>query len=115
MVMALEHEIDSALAHAIRHIGGQTALARLLDTRQSTVRSWLERGQPLPAEYVLRVEAELRRRGIAISRHDLRPDIYPLELEQPQSSSIRGGEAPAVVRHAAGVPFPAEPSGSAWK
>lgn len=51
-------------------------MARLLDVSQSTVWEWLDRGRPLPAEHVLKVEAATR-----VSRHDLRPDLYPRGLQ----------------------------------
>ena len=72
--MALEHQSDSALARAVRKAGSQTAFGNLLGKRQSVVHDWLRHGRPLPAEHVLAVEA-----ATGISRHDLRPDIYPRE------------------------------------
>ena len=41
---------------------------------QPTVWAWLKQGKMLPAEFVLKTEAET-----GISRHDLRPDLYPRE------------------------------------
>jgi DNA-binding transcriptional regulator YdaS (Cro superfamily) len=76
--MAVEHLSDSALARAVRATGSQSAFARLLGNAQQTVNDWLKKGRPLPAEYVLKVEA-----GTGISRHELRPDLYPIEAGQP--------------------------------
>lgn len=70
--MALEHESDTALAKAVRVAGSQSAFGRILGKSQSTVREWLKR--ELPAEFVLKVEAET-----GVSRHQLRPDLYPDE------------------------------------
>lgn len=70
--MALEHESSSALAEAVRKAGSQSAFGRLIGKRQSVVHDWLRDDKPLPAELVLKVEQEL-----GLSRHDLRPDIYP--------------------------------------
>ena len=50
----------------------QTALAELIGVTQAAVSIWLSKGQALPPEHVLAVEA-----ATGISRHDLRPDIYP--------------------------------------
>lgn len=70
--MALEHESDSALARAVRAAGSQSAFARLVGTRQSTVHDWLKTGRISPDRKVMeRVE-----RGTGISRHDLRPDVF---------------------------------------
>jgi len=73
--MALEHDSDSPLALAIRKAGSQSAFGRLIGKRQSVVHDWLRDARPLPAEYVLEVE-----RLLGVSRHDLRPDIYPRDL-----------------------------------
>lgn len=80
--MAIHHDQDSALAKAIRKVGSQTAFGNLLGKRQSVVSGWLLRGTPLPAEHVLAIEA-----ATGISRHDLRPDIYPIDLPASPSPS----------------------------
>ncbi|MBD59037.1 MAG: cytoplasmic chaperone TorD [Citromicrobium sp.] len=72
--MALEHESSTGLALAVRTAGSQTAFADVIRRRQSTVHNWLRGGKELPAELVFEVEAKL-----GISRHDLRPDLYPRE------------------------------------
>lgn len=72
--MALEHLSDSSLAKAVRYAGSQSAFGRLIGKRQSVVFGWLRDNRPLPAEHVLAVE-----HATGISRHDLRPDIYPRE------------------------------------
>lgn len=70
--MALEHETDTPLAMAVRHAGSQSAFGRLIGKRQSVIYGWLAQCRPLPAEFVLAVEA-----ATGISRHVLRPDLYP--------------------------------------
>lgn len=72
--MAIEHHTDSPLARAVRAAGSQSAFGRIVGRNQSTVHDWLSLEKPLPAEHVLTVEA-----ATGISRHDLRPDIYPRE------------------------------------
>lgn len=84
--MALEHESDSPLAAAVRMAGSQTAFGALIGKRQSVINDWLREGRPLPAEHVLTVE-----KATGISRHALRPDIYPID-ESP-SPGTRPGEA----------------------
>jgi DNA-binding transcriptional regulator YdaS (Cro superfamily) len=78
MAMALQDDLDSALAKAVRIAGSQVAFAALIGKRQSTVQEWLAKGRPLPAEYVRQIEAAL-----GIPRHELRPDIYPPEEHAP--------------------------------
>lgn len=65
---------NSALKQAVERSGGQSAFARLHGISQPTVWAWLKHGKSLPAEFVLKTEAET-----GISRHDLRPDLYPRE------------------------------------
>ncbi|HYD04305.1 MAG TPA: YdaS family helix-turn-helix protein [Reyranella sp.] len=65
---------QTVLQRAVEKVGGQSAFARLHGISQPTVWAWLKQGRRLPAEYVLRTEAET-----GISRHDLRPDLYPRE------------------------------------
>lgn len=69
--MAIEHEIDSPLAEAVRTVKGQSPFARLIQRGQSTVHGWLKDGKPLPAELVLIVED-----ATGVSRFRLRPDLY---------------------------------------
>lgn len=64
------------LQRAVEIAGGQTALAKALGVRQSHVWTWLHRQKRVPAERVLQIEAAV---GGAVSRHELRPDLYPLE------------------------------------
>lgn len=67
---------------AVAVAGSQSALARSIGTSQATVWKWLNKGLPVTAQLVLKIEA-----ATGISRHDLRPDIYP--RDQP-SLSQRG-------------------------
>lgn len=48
-------------------------MARICGLAQPSVWKWLQSGKRLPAEHVLKVEA-----ATGVSRHLLRPDIYPL-------------------------------------
>lgn len=62
-----------ALISALQRAGSQAKFARICGCTEPNV--WqLVRGQrPLPARYVLSVEA-----ATGVSRHELRPDIYPV-------------------------------------
>jgi len=63
----------TALQLACQTVGGQKALAERLGVTQSTVWYWLARSKRgVPAEYVMPIEVET-----GISRHLLRPDIFP--------------------------------------
>lgn len=63
-----------ALIKAIGILGSQAALARTCDVSTTAVWKWVQSTKRIPAEYVLRVEA-----ATGVSRHDLRPDIYPVD------------------------------------
>jgi DNA-binding transcriptional regulator YdaS (Cro superfamily) len=73
----------TALIKAIAAAGGQSALARGISKstgrtiRQGHIWSWLYRTQIVPAEYVIAIESIT-----GVSRHDLRPDIYPHEVRK---------------------------------
>lgn len=70
----------AALNKAIETAGGQAALARELaqatgkPLRQGHIWAWLHRTHRVPAECVLPIE-----HITGVSRHELRPDIYPQE------------------------------------
>lgn len=66
----------SPLAKAIDHCGSQAALAAKIGVKQQSVSLWLTKSKPVPAEYVLPIE---RATSGSVSRHELRPDIYPRE------------------------------------
>ncbi|QIG80084.1 transcriptional regulator [Stakelama tenebrarum] len=70
--MGIESTIDTPLAEAVRRSGSQSAFGRLIGRSQASVHEWLRDHKPLPAEHVLTVERET-----GVSRHDLRPDLYP--------------------------------------
>ncbi|MFZ3485308.1 transcriptional regulator [Sphingomonas sp. 3-13AW] len=67
-------------------IGSQAAMARLLGIAQPSVWKWLQAEKPLPAEHVLKVEE-----ATGISRHDLRPDIYPRDRSADRALVQNGG------------------------
>ncbi|MFC0683567.1 YdaS family helix-turn-helix protein [Novosphingobium clariflavum] len=64
-----------ALLQTVKIAGSQSALARICSVGQPAVWKWLQSSKRLPAEYVLRVET-----ATGVSRHHLRPDIYPLDM-----------------------------------
>ena len=64
-----------ALLTAVERAGSQSALARVCGVSQTSVWKWLQSSKRIPAEYVLRVEEVT-----GVSRHALRPDIYPVDL-----------------------------------
>ena len=66
---------NPALERALKEAGGQSSLARICGVSQPTVWGWVnKRDGIVPAEYVLVIERET-----GVSRHDLRPDLYPRE------------------------------------
>lgn len=59
---------ETALQSAIKKAGGFSALAKAIGTSRQRIWQW----KIVPAEIVLAVEG-----ATGISRHQLRPDIYP--------------------------------------
>jgi DNA-binding transcriptional regulator YdaS (Cro superfamily) len=67
--------LHAALRRAVEKAGNnQSRFAAAVGTSQQLVSYWLKNARPLPGEYVLKAE----RAGFG-SRHDLRPDLYPIE------------------------------------
>lgn len=64
-----------ALRVAVEKAGSQAKLATICGVSQTAVWKWLQSSKRVPAEYVLRIEAET-----GISRKHLRPDIYPVSI-----------------------------------
>jgi DNA-binding transcriptional regulator YdaS (Cro superfamily) len=67
-----EPQASSPIERAVEIAGGQQALAGKLGVRYQAVQKWI-RGV-VPAERVLAIEG-----ATGVSRHELRPDIYPRE------------------------------------
>lgn len=83
-----------ALIACCKKAGSISQLGRDLDIPQSTMSRIVNQSKQLPAEYVLRAEALY-----GVSRHHLRPDIYPVR-ELHHSHRFNG-----VDRRANRVPF----------
>jgi DNA-binding transcriptional regulator YdaS (Cro superfamily) len=60
-----------ALQKAIATLGGQVKLANAINTSQQNISNWLRTGKVAPDKVIL-IE-----RVTGVSRHELRPDIYP--------------------------------------
>jgi DNA-binding transcriptional regulator YdaS (Cro superfamily) len=63
----------SPLQKAVTVAGGQLALAKKIGLKQGHVWWWLNRSKKVPAEQVIAIE-----KATGVSRHELRPDIYPI-------------------------------------
>jgi len=75
----------AALRRVIRHhLKSQVAVARAVGVTPQAVSDVLRRGNRVPAEWCLAIESAT---DGAVSRHDLRPDLYPAEnaLEKKES------------------------------
>lgn len=64
-----------ALQTAIRKAGSQSELARLCGVSQPAVWKWVQSSKRVSHDYALRVEEVT-----GVSRHHLRPDLYPSTL-----------------------------------
>ena len=87
----LAHSMAS-LRRAVGIAGGQVALERLTGIRQQTLSYRLNNEIPLQSgDEVVAVEA-----ATGVSRHDLRPDLYPREdtPAPPPASPSRAGGSP---------------------
>lgn len=76
----------AALARAVEVAEGQLALAKKIGTTQSNVWTWLHKSKRgTPAGYVLAIE-----KATGVSRHELRPDIYPLDDVSLRAAVLHG-------------------------
>ena len=64
-----------ALLAAVDAAGSQSALARAVGCSNTAVWKWCQSSKRMPAEFVLKAET-----ATGVSRHELRPDIYPVEV-----------------------------------
>ena len=62
---------DKAIVKAVAVAGSQSSLARTLRCTPQNVQRMCATGH-VPAKHVLKIEA-----ATGVSRHDLRPDLYP--------------------------------------
>ncbi len=67
----------AALTRAVRIAGSQGKLARICGVSSTAVWKWVQNSKRVPAEFVLPIEA-----ATGVSRHSLRPDIYPVERQR---------------------------------
>lgn len=71
-----------ALLKAVKIATSETELARRLtdimqrEIKQQHVWNWVNRDKSLPGEYCIPIEQAVQG---AVTRHDLRPDLYPRE------------------------------------
>ena len=76
---------DTALEAAITAAGGTAALARTINVTPQAISQW----DRVPAERVIAVEAAT---GGAVSRQDLRPDLYPAGSNSLEAESASNGK-----------------------
>ena len=66
--------MKTPLERAVLAVGSQAALAKAIGVKPQHVWNWLNRDSRVPAERVLEIE---RATEGQVTRHDLRPDLYP--------------------------------------
>lgn len=84
-----------ALQQAVELAGSQAEIARIAGVSTTAVWKWLQSSKRVPAEFVLKIEA-----ATGVSRHDLRPDIYPREI---MTDRHVGARFTGVDRHARAI------------
>jgi DNA-binding transcriptional regulator YdaS (Cro superfamily) len=84
-----KESMADALVRAVKIIGSQSALARACKVTQAHVWYWLHKARHVPAEHVLTIE---RATDKAVTRHELRPDLYPNDDEKlDEERELAGG------------------------
>lgn len=72
------HDAFAAFERAVAAAGSQSELARQVGCTPANIGQLLRSKSLLSGRFVLKAEA-----ATGISRHELRPDLYPLEDTQP--------------------------------
>lgn len=83
---------ESPIERAVRLVDGQSELARRCKTSQPRIWQCLNRNQRVPADLVLPIEAAT---GGLVTRHELRPDLYPPPEEgetSPKETAREGSQ-----------------------
>lgn len=75
-----------ALKKAIGILGSQAEAARAVGVKQPSISFIVTKGERVPAEWCIPLE---RATEGQITRHQLRPDLYPDDDDQKGSSEIR--------------------------
>lgn len=76
-----------ALKHAIQnYIGSQVAAARAIGVTPQAVSEMVRIGKRVPAEWCLPIEEAT---GGKVTRHDLRPDLYPTDATDTVRSAAQ--------------------------
>ena len=91
MSKKINHPTRRHLERAIQIAGGQSALARACDVKQGHVWNWLNKSGKCPAEHVLNVEEAT---GGKVTRHQLRPDLYPATESEPLAPKAKRRKKP---------------------
>jgi DNA-binding transcriptional regulator YdaS (Cro superfamily) len=93
---------NEAISRAVNHVGGQSALARAVGVSQATVWYWVHKMSRVPAEFVVAVETATNG---AVTRHDLRPDIFgPSILTDPRVADAPARAGDGVENRGGGEP-----------
>lgn len=88
MPMSIEITPFEALQKIVDAAGSQSRLAAALGVSSTAAWKWVQSSKRLPAEYVLKAE-----RLYGVSRHDLRPDIYPRDYPPAADLVGAGGDS----------------------
>lgn len=87
----MQHTGIEALKQAKGILGSEAAVAAAVGVKQPSVNHILNNGKKVPAEWCIPLE---RATDGKITRHDLRPDLYPLDDDSPASTKLQPGAAP---------------------
>ncbi|MBO6278161.1 transcriptional regulator [Pseudomonas sp. WC2401] len=73
---------ERPIDQVVRLAGGQAELARRCNTSQPRIWQCINRNQRVPADLVIPFEKAVKGQ---VTRHQLRPDLYPLEALEASS------------------------------
>lgn len=84
----MDTDPETPFARALRLVGGPTKMAEAIGVKRPSVYKWFRQ---VPGERAIAIE---KATGGKVTRHQLRPDLYPLEKKRGPHAEGRPPGAP---------------------
>jgi DNA-binding transcriptional regulator YdaS (Cro superfamily) len=80
--------MSTPFVRAIEIVGSQKRMAEVCGVSQQLISVYVVEERKPQAEWVLAIEKATRDAGSEVSRHELRPDIYPSNVEHAVTTPL---------------------------
>ena len=82
----MDTETPSPLQRCVRVLGSKSAVARVVGIKPQSAIEIINKDGRTPAEWCIPLERATAEAGEVVSRHELRPDIYPRDEPAPDET-----------------------------